>query len=113
MILDQIHWQFTIVLAALFGNAVGYIGLLQERVARIFLVYKNAFDDLGMPCGSLVLSFYTSGVERIGDLLKAHSVKVAAEDIFYDLRFLGYDFGETIIALFISKQLFLCDNRLL
>ena len=31
---------------------------------------------------------------------------VAAKDLFYDLRFLGNYFGEIILALFISEQLF-------
>lgn len=60
-----------------------------------------------------MLRFDTSGVERVDDLPEAHSIKVAAEDFFYDFRFLGDDLGKTVLAFLYPSSFAYCIGTLL
>lgn len=70
VVLHQIHRQLAVVLPDFLCNAVGDECLLQESVARIFLVFENALD----PSLAAKLGGNSARIESIGDLSEAHSV---------------------------------------
>lgn len=104
VVLNVVLRQSAVVLATLLVQEVYGVGLLQERVTHVLLVFQYLPDGAVVPARIAPCGADTVTLQPSGDLLTARTLKILPEDTLDDLSLCRIDDQMPRLVLVIAEE---------